>query len=925
MENLVGDFFGGPGTGALGGPPTHHNYKRAVYRAPPKEFTVEVLQPTKFGSGYCYGMRITALQMERSDRHSTVSGGSSSSFSEYEVWRRWEDCLWFQEILETEYALMARQKRARLVAGKGVKKNGVYIHSDQAASFESLPPGPDANMIAKDIHDIVPRLTKKGTLFRASQATIEQRGREFESLINTLFQDDVPMLVKELRESRLCRDFFGYWRRDLDHDRKRGKTRASTGSNDANGTASARQSVASSAFSMYFSASNISLQLPGAFADLPPSPAVPSFQGSSRPGSMVRDNTPHRRSAGNSTAQYAASDSSASSGSLPSASQSPQSATSAPHDLTFFVSERGSLALALPDEDSPVDYFNVPHSAPPRVQPGPWGEAHHRPFPSEDQGKPEDDEPYLADSSNAWPDVPSSEFHHGLQALPEDSELVPSTSITPRPEIEEVPRVPVRRQRNNSCPDRTNRNCIVYSQDAPRSAGPTSGVFSTIDGLHVETDSRRLQHSEQLRRGRAQSESLRDPHTPTTATTSSRAPSSLFSSFSADVSRRSSWRTSMASVVSESSFAPSFTSSFTNGSCADFNRPRIASPESVYSDDGDFSGVAAAADEVGDDDGRETALGYHQRPQQYGHQHRESVTTIGSMLSDFSIDSSILPRSFTPPPDGYALRRSLSAGSRRAPSIMSGTGLGLPGSEELWYERQQDSEFIDAYFYDPGIHAPTVRPEEPPKTPSRKPPQEPFRKEVASPDRFPKPFRDRPPGQFHLPWSPPESSRPSTPSSVSASSYTTSPTLPPAQPTAVPAPVRASVSPPPATPSTPTGGESITLKAVLSTSIVLLRISRSMPLAEVRDRLRDKLAVQEGLKLTPTFVIGWAPPDSAGAGGRGGLLALRGRPRSNSASSVGSLSPQSLRYVYTEQDWQAALAACASGKMTVRLFNARPI
>lgn len=98
-----------------------------------------------------------------------------------------------------------------------------------------------------------------------------------------------------------------------------------------------------------------------------------------------------------------------------------------------------------------------------------------------------------------------------------------------------------------------------------------------------------------------------------------------------------------------------------------------------------------------------------------------------------------------------------------------------------------------------------------------------------------------------------------------------------------------------------------------------------MPLTEVRDRLRDKLAVQEGLKLTPTFVIGWAPPDSAGAGGRGGLLALRGRPRSNSASSVGSLSPQSLRYVYTEQDWQAALAACAGGKMTVRLFNARPI
>ncbi|CDO68472.1 hypothetical protein BN946_scf184754.g6 [Trametes cinnabarina] len=697
MQHFVGDYLGGPGTGALGGPPTQHNYKRAVYRPPPKEFTVQVLQPTKFGSGYCYGMRIAALQVERPDSHSTVSGGSSSSFSEYEVWRRWEDCLWFQEILETEYALMARQKRARLAAGKGVKKNGVYVHSDQAASFESLPPGPDVNMIAKDIHDIVPRLTKKGTLFRASQATIEQRGREFEALINTLFHDDVPMLLKELRDSRLFRDFFGYWRRDLDHDRKRGKMRPSTGSNNANGTASARQSVASSAFSMYFSASNISLQLPGAFADLPPSPAVPSYQSSSRPSSMVRESTSRRDSAGKSPAQYAASDSSASSASLPSISRSPRSATSAPHDLTFFVSERGSLALAFPGEESPIDYSSVPHSAPPRVQPTPWAEESPCPFPSEEHGRLDDEEVYLSDGSNAWPDVPSLDFHHSLQALPEDSEFVPATSLTPRQEIEELPRVPVRRQRNNSCPDRANRNCVVFSPDAPRSAGPTSGGLEAIHGLEVDTDPR---HSGQVRSDRAQSEFSRDPQTPTTATDSSRAPSSLFSSFSTDVSRRSSWRTSMASVVSESSFGPSFTSSFTNGSCADFSRPRIASPESVYSDDAESSGVAAAADELGggdDEDGRETALGYHQQPQHFGHQHRESVTTIGSMLSDFSIDSSMLPRSLTPPLDGYSLRRSLSAGSRRAPSIMSGTGLGLPGSEELWYEQQQ--EFIDAYFY----------------------------------------------------------------------------------------------------------------------------------------------------------------------------------------------------------------------------------
>ena len=204
------------------------------------------------GSGYCYGMRITPFDNDNLDTRSIKSG---ASLREYDVWRRWEDCLWFQEILEGEYTLMSRQKRSRLAAGKGVKKNGVYIHSDQAASFESLPPGPDANTIAKDIHELIPRLTKKGTLFRASQSTIEQRGREFEALIHALWQDEVPMLIRELRETRLVRDFFGFWRRDLDHERKR-QSQSSKGSN------SSRNSVSSTAFSMYFSASNISLALP---------------------------------------------------------------------------------------------------------------------------------------------------------------------------------------------------------------------------------------------------------------------------------------------------------------------------------------------------------------------------------------------------------------------------------------------------------------------------------------------------------------------------------------------------------------------------------------------------------------------------------------------------------------------------------------
>ncbi|KAH9847689.1 hypothetical protein C2E23DRAFT_491578 [Lenzites betulinus] len=886
VDVLVGNFYGGAGTGALGGPPSGHNYKRAVYRAPPKDFTVEVLPPTKFGSGYCYGMHVISLHSDASDSRSTKS---SASFSDYEVWRRWEDCLWFQEILESEYALMARQKRARLAAGKGVKKNGVYIHSDQAASFDSLPPGPDANMIAKDIHALLPRLTKKGTLFRASQATIDQRGREFEALITTFFSPDLPTLVQELRETRLCRDFFGYWRRDLDHDRKRGKVRPD--SVNANGALNPRSSVASSAFSMYFSASNISLQLPNAFSDLPPSPPYPSMQQTSRPNSMVRDDRMRPPSFGMAPGKYAPSESSASSASSAS-SHSPQSPPMAPQDMTFFVSDRGSLALSVPEDHADVEYLSVPLSAP-AMQPS-WTQDPSRPFPSTDDSEDSEDAIFVTDNGKHWADGPSSaDFHHNLQALPEDRELVTQRPSAAHSAIEEIPRVPGRRQRNNSCPDRANRNCLVFLPEGPHSAGPTNREFSPRDRPTVNTQSIQDEHR--------RPESTNDPHTPSDVTNSSRTSSMVFSAF--DKSQRSSWSTSRASMiseVSETSYAPSFTSSFTNGSCADFGRPRIGSPDSRYS-------VASTASAISipdvHGDGRDTVM---------GHQHRESIATIGSMLSEFSIDSSILPRSLTPPV-GSHMRRSLSAGSRR--------GLTAPGAEEYWYEQQDD--LIDAYFYDPGMIAPPARPEaevqaeaelEPPLTPARKPPPELFNLEAATPDRFPKPFRDRPPGQFHLPWSPQESSYPTSPSSVPA----LSPSSPPAHAYASPAS-------PAAHPTSPTATESVTLKAVLHDSIVLVRIARGASLLEVRDRLREKFAVQEGVRLLPSFVIGWAPPVPPTRGGPNGVLALRGRPRSNSASSVGSLNPQALRYLYSEQDWQTVLTACAGGKMTVRLFNAQPI
>lgn len=199
------------------------------------------------GGSYSYGLRISPIRDDNASV-STRSTSSKGSHLEYDIWRKWEDCLWFQDALEAEYALMAREKRTRLAAGKGVKKDGMYIQSDQAASFDSLPPGPDPHSIARDIHTYIPKLTKKGTLFRTSQATIDQRHNEFCAMINAFFQEELPMLIKELMATRTFTDFFGFWRRDHDRSVKAQKTQTPP-------IKAPRRSVSSSMLSAYFSAS----------------------------------------------------------------------------------------------------------------------------------------------------------------------------------------------------------------------------------------------------------------------------------------------------------------------------------------------------------------------------------------------------------------------------------------------------------------------------------------------------------------------------------------------------------------------------------------------------------------------------------------------------------------------------------------------
>ena len=196
------------------------------------------------GRSYCFGLKIYPISDNA--RVSAISGSTNSS---YEIWRTWDDCLWFQELLETRYTFTSNAKRQRLRAGKGVKKNGIYIH-DRAASFESLPPGPDPKSVAKNLYQYLPKLSQSGSFFGVNQATIDQRQDGFSAFIKALLADDVPALIKELLQDTVIRDFFGYWRRDYDLAVKRGR-RPKSASSDG--------SVRTSFISSFFSTSSVSL------------------------------------------------------------------------------------------------------------------------------------------------------------------------------------------------------------------------------------------------------------------------------------------------------------------------------------------------------------------------------------------------------------------------------------------------------------------------------------------------------------------------------------------------------------------------------------------------------------------------------------------------------------------------------------------
>ncbi|CAE6413483.1 hypothetical protein ACGC1H_002976 [Rhizoctonia solani] len=201
-------------------------YRRGILIHCPPEFSVDIVPPMKEGSSWHYGLRVKPLpSLSMSPLGGPLADAKQKRVKEYEIHRKWEDCLDLQRVMEKEYAALAKARKSK----GGKKGSSVYANLQRAASFDSLPTGPDPKTIPNDIHAFIPRLAAKSSLFRGASgsALVQQRSEEFNEFISALFAPGVSSLIDETRQTPAVREWFGFWRRDRDAMRRRDSERAS--------------------------------------------------------------------------------------------------------------------------------------------------------------------------------------------------------------------------------------------------------------------------------------------------------------------------------------------------------------------------------------------------------------------------------------------------------------------------------------------------------------------------------------------------------------------------------------------------------------------------------------------------------------------------------------------------------------------------
>jgi len=183
---------------------------------------------------------------------------------------------------------------------------------------------------------------------------------------------------------------------------------------------------------------------------------------------------------------------------------------------------------------------------------------------------------------------------------------------------------------------------------------------------------------------------------------------------------------------------------------------------------------------------------------------------------------------------------------------------------------------------------------------------------MPSADCFPAPFQHRPPGQFHLPWSP---TRPTqTPSTYAGFGLATPPISPPRS---------HGTSKASAEPQSPVSS-TFAIKAMYGDAIVVLKAERNSDLFEVRHRIWDKFVNQEGVQLSEDFILSYKKSSSSLHNGTTTRSGGRQRSMSTSTvstiSSISSIDPSMLSFIVLTSEWKNVAMACGS-KLTLIILD----
>lgn len=168
-------------------------------------------------------------------------------------------------------------------------------------------------------------------------------------------------------------------------------------------------------------------------------------------------------------------------------------------------------------------------------------------------------------------------------------------------------------------------------------------------------------------------------------------------------------------------------------------------------------------------------------------------------------------------------------------------------------------------------------------------------------EQLPKPFQNRPPDQFHLPWThaSPSPTHPSLSSEDAPKSRTSTMSM-------------ASMS--------TISLKPISIKAYLTEdAIVVFRAAYETTYTEIRDKIYDKFVNQEGISLRPDFPLAYLPPAFSRRSTASSVYAGITRKRGGSIGSV-SANESSLLPIQSQEVWDEVLRD-SDGKLTLRVFE----